>query len=83
MLDSLEKDLKFAVGKYISKQENILSERIMLLENLSPLKVLARGYSLVYKGNNIVRSSDDVSPGDTVRIDFGDSGADAEIKTKW
>ncbi len=82
-INSLDKNLESAAERYIEKQENILSEKITLLENLSPLKVLARGYTLVYNGDNIVKNSADVNIGDTVKLDFGKGGADAEIKNKW
>ena len=82
-INSLDKSLNSAVENYILKQENILSEKIMLLENLSPLRVLSRGYALVYNGDNIVKNSDDINTGDIVRIDFGNGSADAEIKNKW
>ena len=82
-INSLDKNLKSSAERYIEKQENILSEKITLLENLSPLKVLARGYTLVYNGDNIVKNSADVNIGDTVKLDFGKGGADAEIKNKW
>jgi exodeoxyribonuclease VII large subunit len=82
-LNSLEKDLKSAYRIYMGKQENIFSEKTSMLENLSPLKVLARGYSVVYSGEHIIKNSNDINMGDTIKIDFGNGGADAEIKNKW
>ena len=82
-LNSLEKDLKSAYRIYMGKQENIFSEKTAMLENLSPLKVLARGYSVVYSGEHIIKNSNDINMGDTIKIDFGNGGADAEIKNKW
>ena len=82
-LNSLEKDLKSAYRIYMGKQENIFSEKTAMLENLSPLKVLARGYSVVYSREHIIKNSNDINMGDTIKIDFGNGGADAEIKNKW
>lgn len=82
-LNALDERCFSAAERYIAKCENILSEKIAVLENLSPLKVLARGYSLVYKGDNTVKDSDDVNIGDVIKIDFGNGGAYAEIKDKW
>lgn len=37
------------------------------LESLSPLKVLSRGYSLTFSGENILRDAESVKPGDEIR----------------
>lgn len=49
------------------------------LDSLSPLKVLARGYSLVKKDDNIIVNSNHLSVGDSVLIQFADGNAKAEI----
>lgn len=49
------------------------------LDALSPLKVLARGYSIVKNNGKIVSSVDDVKIGDNISIDFTDGTAKAVI----
>lgn len=49
------------------------------LDTLSPLKVLARGYSIVKKGDNIICNSNELSVGDEVLIRFTDSDVSAKI----
>lgn len=49
------------------------------LESLSPLKVLARGYSIAKKDENIIINSKDLSVGDSISIQFADGNAKAEI----
>lgn len=50
------------------------------LDAMSPLKVLTRGYSIVQKGDGtIVRSADQVSQGDRVKIKLGVGEASATI----
>ncbi|NLT08426.1 MAG: exodeoxyribonuclease VII large subunit, partial [Ruminococcus sp.] len=61
----------------------ILTEKIAKLEALSPLKVLARGYSIVYKGVKLLNSSADVEKGDLLDINFGTGGVKAEVVKKW
>ncbi len=51
------------------------------LDALSPLKVLARGYSVVRSGEKIVKSTGDLSVGGTVRIRLSDGSADARVTT--
>lgn len=60
-----------------------LNEKIARLDSLSPLKVMARGYSLVYKDGGLVRSSGEISGGDTVDLRFDSGGAEAIITRKW
>ena len=50
------------------------------LDLLSPLKIMSKGYSLVYNSSDmIVRNADDLCKGDHVRIRLEHGGADAEI----
>jgi exodeoxyribonuclease VII large subunit len=82
-LDELEKRSKTAVQHYLDRLSARLGENIARLDSLSPLKVLARGYSLVYKDGRLLASSDGLSSGDTVELRFGSGGAKAEITDKW
>ncbi|MGN0692182.1 MAG: exodeoxyribonuclease VII large subunit, partial [Oscillospiraceae bacterium] len=50
------------------------------LDALSPLKVLARGYSAVFKDNSIVSSAKSVNAGDKVCIHFSDGERNAVIE---
>lgn len=78
-LSSLEKRTEFAFGRYTSKLDLLLCEKISRLEALSPLKVLSRGYSLVYKDDRLISSSDGLRTGDKIKIRFGHDEANAEI----
>ena len=49
------------------------------LDSLSPLKVLARGYSIIKKDDNIIVDSKDLSVGDSISIQFADGNVKAEI----
>lgn len=82
-LDSLEKRAETAVMRSIDRHSARLSETAARLDSLSPLKVMARGYSLVYSGEELVRSSADISEGQTVSLRFDKGGAEAEIIKKW
>ena len=49
------------------------------LDSLSPLKVLARGYSITKKDNNIISNKKDLLLGDSVTLQFTDGNVKAEI----
>ena len=82
-LSMLETRSKTAFLRYIDRIERDLAEKAAKLDSLSPLKVLSRGYSLVYKEEKLISSSESLDNGDIIRIIFGNGGADAEIKDKW
>lgn len=50
------------------------------LRNLSPLKVLERGYSLVTRGSKIVSSAAQLQPGDELELRLKDGSADIGVK---
>lgn len=82
-LESFSNRSRLAFERYTERKEAELSGIISRLEGLSPLKVLSRGYSLVYKGDSLINSSENLSQGDHIRIQFGNGGAEAEIINKW
>ena len=49
------------------------------LDSLSPLKVLARGYSIAKKDENIIVNSKDLAIGDSISIQFTNGNAKAKI----
>ncbi len=82
-LENLRKRYGFAFASYLGRMESKVNEKIRSLDNLSPLKVLSRGYSLVYKGEELVSDSNKLEKGDIVSIRLGEGGVTAEIKDKW
>ena len=78
-LGGLDKRLELAVMKLIADREQLLARRAAQLDSLSPLKVLSRGYSLVYQGEKLLSTAESLSCGDKVRIRFGTGEAEAEI----
>ncbi|MCM1133105.1 MAG: exodeoxyribonuclease VII large subunit [Ruminococcus flavefaciens] len=82
-LDGLNKRAESAINRRIDRAESALRENVGRLESLSPLKVMSRGYSLVYSGNALVRDSADLSEGGTVVIKFDKGSAEAEVKKIW
>ncbi len=58
-----------------------LHSSIRQLDALSPLKVMARGYSLVYdeQHKSLIKSLNDVEPGDMVKIKVTDGELDCQV----
>lgn len=79
----IEKNLVAAFRRYMDRLNSAFAEKAARLEALSPLKVLSRGYSLVYNEGKLVGSSIYVNEGDHVELRFGSGGAEAEIIKKW
>lgn len=78
-LSDIEKSLDSAYKNKLLNCSKILAEKSVQLDALSPLKTLARGYSLVYKEEQLVKSTEAVSAGDKVDIQLSDGIVSATI----
>ncbi len=75
LVSKLNANFKDIFTKYSSDFAMICSK----LYSLNPLKVLARGYSIAKKDDNIIVNSKDLSVGDSISIQFADGNVKAEI----
>lgn len=50
-----------------------------LLDSLSPLKTVERGYSITRKGDELIKSADQLKKGDRIQITFAKGKTEAEI----
>lgn len=82
-IDNLNKMAESAINRCIDRAESRFREKTGRLESLSPLKVMSRGYSLVYNNKSLVRNSEDLAEGDTLIIRFDKGNAEAEVKKIW
>lgn len=81
-LDMLTNAMSAAFKEYIDgcRQEFIsLSSK---LETLSPLKVLARGYTVVTKEKSVISSINDVYMGDRISVKFSDGTAECTVNER-
>lgn len=78
-LANLQNRAETAVKRNFDRYSTQLAEKAARLDSLSPLKVMARGYSLVYKGDELVRDSADLSVGQEITLRFDKGTATAEI----
>lgn len=58
-------------------KERSLAHTAAVIEALSPLAVLMRGYSITYSGEKALKSADDVRPGDKLRIRLAEGTVNA------
>lgn len=78
-LNSLSGLINENINLKIENFSNNFSILCSSLDNLSPLKVLARGYSMVKKNNSVVSSVDDIENNDEIEIKFSNGSAKAKI----
>lgn len=67
-IEKLQIKMKHAMRCFLDKQKTDLAQSMTLLDSLSPLKVVERGYSVVHKGSELVKSAEQVSKGDELSI---------------
>jgi len=77
--DKISQALPNFIDFRLSKEKEALQFRQDILNSLSPLAVLKRGYSVIYKQSKIVQSVSDVDINDSVSIRLQDGVAQAEI----
>jgi len=79
-LAGIKKVLNKEINNAISKNRNTLEHNISILESLSPLNTLKRGYSVVKNDRSeIIKSVNDISFGDKISIEFFDGNAEAAV----
>lgn len=71
-ISAAEKALAAAYKIKLNTANGALAEKAALLESLSPLKTLSRGYALVYRDGSLVKSAGELSPGNTAEIKMQD-----------
>ncbi len=79
-LHELGMKMKEAGLNFVSSEETKLTARIEVLNSLSPLSVLMRGYSYVtHENGRIISKASDVRPGDKINIRLSDGMIKAEV----
>ncbi|MEX1030909.1 MAG: exodeoxyribonuclease VII large subunit [Paenibacillaceae bacterium] len=80
-LDRTKSTLLLTMQTTIKEDRNRLSSHIRQLDALSPLKVMQRGYSLVYdeKEATLIKSISQIQPGDVLKIRMTDGQIDCQV----
>lgn len=77
--ENLLKNLQSAYKKNISEKENRLISMTSKMEAMSPVKVLERGYSIVYHDGNAIANAANLSDGDYIEIKMSDGVVKAKV----
>ena len=73
MTDNLVKNLESYVNKIVTKRKMDFEKQLALLDSLSPLKTMSRGYSVVTnEKDKLVTKTSDVTIGDKLNIKVTD-----------
>ena len=78
-LDMLLKSMTNSVLTKIQKSKTEATKNIAKLDALSPLKTLARGYSIVQKNGKVVKSVNELNKDDIISLRLADGNKDAKI----
>lgn len=78
-LEALIAHIKSSYKFFLSDKQKEFSALAAKLDTLSPLKVLARGYSVASKNDKIINSVYQVARGDIINIKFYDGSADCTV----
>ncbi|MEK3824181.1 MULTISPECIES: exodeoxyribonuclease VII large subunit [Paenibacillus] len=75
------KQLELAMRSITRSKQQQWKSLVRHLDALSPLKVMSRGYSLVYdeQEQQLIKSINDVQPGDSVKIKLADGQLDCQV----
>ena len=75
LIKNMESTIKAKMKDYKIKSVELITK----LDSLSPLKTMARGYSIVEKDNKVVKSVKSLNKGDKVNLKLEDGNANAQI----
>ena len=78
-VDKYIKSLENSIKLKQKEAEKIFIEQITKLDALSPLKTLTRGYSIIEKNGQLIKSCNDLNSGDEVQIKLFDGEKKANI----
>lgn len=81
-VDEIKRNMLAEITHLVALHRKSLQALSGKLDALSPLAILERGYSICLKEERVVRSVEDISVGDAVKILFKDGEATSEVKEK-
>lgn len=78
-LSAAETKIDSAYKIKLHEFNSMVSERAAIIESLSPLKTLSRGYSMIYKNHKLVNSTHELTSSDKIDIQLSDGIISATI----
>ena len=80
-LDLLEQQMTAAFERLLNQKKARYARAAATLDAISPLKVIARGYSMASKEGQVVRSVAQLEPGSRLQLQLSDGIADCTVDT--
>lgn len=80
LLSILEQRINSALSRLLAEKRKQYAALSASLDALSPLKVLARGYSMVQGPSGVVKSAGDIARGDRLSVRFADGKAECVVQ---
>lgn len=80
LLDERKHRLKELLKIQTELKSAELRAKISALDNLSPTKIMMRGYSLVYKDDKLIHSVSELKTGDNISVKLHDGEIEAAVK---
>jgi exodeoxyribonuclease VII large subunit len=74
--------LKQHATRLIEKQQQKLEKAKLIIDLVSPAKILARGFAIIKHQGKIVRNADSINTNDLLEIEFLKETVQTEVKTK-
>ncbi|MBL7118255.1 MAG: exodeoxyribonuclease VII large subunit [Candidatus Syntrophoarchaeum sp.] len=81
-VDEIKRNMLAEITHLVALHRKSLQALSGKLDALSPLAILERGYSICLKEERVVRSVEEISVGDAVKILFKDGEATSEVREK-
>lgn len=81
-IDDWSERLQDYLKNYFKNQKQTVSQYEALLGGLSPMKVMGRGYSLCFKGNEVISSMESLNAGDLIKVRLFKGSVKAQVKNK-
>lgn len=78
-LDMLEVKLQNQMMKILDSHKSILRQSMAVLDSLSPLKVVERGYSVTMKSGQLIKSYKELKKGDEIQIQLMEGHLHASV----
>ncbi len=82
LIDNLVKKLNTNITDVLNKAKLNLSKNATRIDALSPMKIIARGYTISEKDGKIVKSAKEVNVGDLVELKYIDGNIKANVIEK-
>ena len=79
-IDSIIKNLEYLIKSKYNDSKNKFITCVSKLDNLSPLKILTRGYAIPQKDGAIIKSSKQLKKDDNIELILSDGKVEAIIK---